>query len=124
MPYSKTNDYLEKLCTSNLNFNKCFVTFFRQEGVDQKIYFVFEGEILTPEGKVEKCRLYQQVDTPTINENELLPDDRKPSGTYLDVIIQGAKESNLPEEYQKFLKSFPHNGYTGAVNLNLLLDEK
>lgn len=90
----------------------------------QKIYFAFESDILTPEGKVEKCRLYQQVNTPPINENELLPDNRKPSGTYLDVIIRGAKESNLPEEYQKFLKSFPHNGYTGPANLDLSLEEK
>lgn len=70
-----------------------------------------------------KCRIYQQVKTPLpLNDNEPLPDDRKPSKTYLDTIINGARESNLPGYYQTYLQNIPHNGYDGPADLKLLLD--
>lgn len=75
-----------------------------------------------PEGGTKKCRVYQQCVIPYATENiEELADDRKPSTVYLNIIKEGAKESNLPEEYQKFLQKIPDNGYTGEVDIGMKL---
>ena len=41
--------------------------------------------------------------------------DRKPSPHYLKVIRAGAKQSRLPDEYQRYLASIEHNGYDRPV---------
>ncbi|KAL1381566.1 hypothetical protein pipiens_013370, partial [Culex pipiens pipiens] len=41
------------------------------------------------------------------------PFERQPSKTYMDVIVRGAKETGLPEDYVRFLETVKHNGYTG-----------
>lgn len=70
-----------------------------------------------------KCWCYQQCQTPLpLKEGETLPESRKPSTVYLNTIIQGAAESNLPEDYQKYLKTIPHNGYNGKVDVQLTLN--
>lgn len=66
--------------------------------------------IETPTGEEITCRLYQQVNNP--NESvkfEDIPIDRRPSRTYLNVILEGAEESELPIEYINDLKRIPHN---------------
>ena len=39
-----------------------------------------------------------------------------PSKPYLDVLITGAKEHDLPRDYTDVLRNLSHNGYTGDVN--------
>lgn len=66
------------------------------------------------------CRVYQQCVTPEYVENmQELPQERKPSAVYLKTMILGARESGLPEDYQEFIQSIPHNGYDGEVDLEL-----
>lgn len=85
----------------------------RQEGVHNDVYIPLIKEITTPYGERIECRLYQMLNTPT-NKIDLtdpqLPHDRQPSQTYLDVIVKGAIESQLPEKYVTFLKNITHNG--------------
>lgn len=45
-----------------------------------------------------------------------------PSLRYKNVIIQGAKEHNLPEEYITYLENIPDNGYNGVVDVNIPLN--
>lgn len=95
---------------------------FRQEGVSANIYVPLNVDVKCPGGGIKKCRIYQQTAIPEQIPNlKDLPAERRPSKVYLNVIIQGAKESRLPQYYQNFLKNIPHNGYDGevAVGLNL-----
>lgn len=81
-----------------------------QEGVSAKIYKPLNVMVSVRDKEVN-CRTYQLFDNP-----ELILDltqssfERQPSHTYLNVIVNGAIESNLPEHYIKFLKSTKHNG--------------
>jgi gamma-glutamylcyclotransferase len=43
--------------------------------------------------------------------------DRRPSPQYLDVIVRGAEEHNLPEDYVKQLQLIEHNGFPGPLPL-------
>lgn len=38
--------------------------------------------------------------------------DRKPSPYYKKIVIAGARQNGLPEEYIQFLEGFPDNGVT------------
>lgn len=53
-----------------------------------------------------------------------IPLVRKPSKTYLETIIRGAEESELPEKYLYFLRKIVHNDCTAHPDmlrkLNLL----
>lgn len=74
------------------------------------------------DGRIKVCRVYQQYATPPhVADLQDLPPERRPSAAYLNTMIQGARESELPEEYQKFLESLPHNGYNGEVDIGLRL---
>ncbi|CAO1431602.1 unnamed protein product [Diamesa tonsa] len=84
----------------------------RQEGVDVSLYKPMTVKVLINDDKEEiECRTYQLVNNP---ENILEPEDRtnerQPSKTYLNVIVNGALESKLPSDYVEFLKRFKHNG--------------
>lgn len=93
----------------------------RQEGVSENIYIPLTVDVETADGKIRKCRTYQQTvkitDTNSVTD---LPNERKPSAIYLRTILKGAKESGLPEEYQTFLKTIPHNGYAGEVDIGTI----
>ena len=45
--------------------------------------------------------------------------DWRPSPHYKKVIISGAMENNLPEEYIEKLKCIEDNGYTGKIRQDL-----
>ncbi|XP_012267579.2 gamma-glutamylcyclotransferase isoform X2 [Athalia rosae] len=95
-----------------------------QEGVADKIYSAQTVDIETPNGTRLKCRVYQQCNNPKENlKGDLLPQDRRPSAAYRNTILKGAVESNLPEEYIQFLKTFPHNGYIGEPDIGLTLSQ-
>ncbi|KAK3850637.1 hypothetical protein Pcinc_042670 [Petrolisthes cinctipes] len=83
----------------------------RQEGVSQGIYRVLKVEVETDSRETLTARSYQIANPQH--------DDRRPSAVYLDVIINGARENGLPEDYIKFLESIEHNKYSGKVELNL-----
>lgn len=91
-----------------------------QEGVHIDKYVPLIKEVHTPDGEVIECRFYQMINTPT-NKIDLsdssIPLERKPSRTYLDVIIRGAVESNLPTHYINFLKNIVHNDRTAHPEL-------
>lgn len=90
----------------------------KQEGVHDNIYSALQVKVTTTDGNVLECRVYQLIEQPeTYVPAPLLPIERRPSRIYLEVILQGAQESKLPEDYFQFLKSFPHNGYEGPVTV-------
>lgn len=88
----------------------------RQEGVECNIYKPIELNVFVEKLQKEiKCRSYQLVFNPEtpidpVNREET----RKPSKTYLNVIINGAIESELPFSYVEFLKTFQHNDKLAA----------
>ena len=99
----------------------------RQEGVECEIYRPIEIKVFIEEFKEEiKCRTYQLFhNPPTPLDPEDRPFERQPSLTYLQVILNGALESRLPDDYLNFLKKFKHNGRLAIdTNLTQTLDLK
>ncbi|XP_060528658.1 gamma-glutamylcyclotransferase-like isoform X2 [Cylas formicarius] len=66
-------------------------------------------------------RSYRQTADPVDDALENLPLDFRPSEPYLKTIIKGAEESGLPSDYLDFLKTIPHNGYHGPVDVQMPL---
>ncbi|XP_030567926.1 gamma-glutamylcyclotransferase-like [Drosophila novamexicana] len=62
------------------------------------------------------ARAYVLVHQPENNVHafapNMVPEDRQPSKTYLQVLVKGAIESGIPESYIKFLRSIKHNRKT------------
>lgn len=77
-----------------------------QEGVAKKIYEVFLPVIYTPDNQTLICRSYHLTDQP--DKQEPLPESRYPSHLYHKVIVDGARESNLPQAYVDKLANIPH----------------
>lgn len=97
--------------------------YFRQEGVSEKIYQPLNISVETPSGEIIQCRVYQLVEAPPkLSENAKIPYERLPSSTYLQTIIQGAIESNLPNEYISYLESMKHNGNVASEDFANELD--
>ncbi|EZA55182.1 hypothetical protein DMN91_001351 [Ooceraea biroi] len=95
-----------------------------QEGVQDNIYHAMSVNVETCDGATLECRVYQQCDNPKERVQPVdLPMDRRPSPLYLDMIVKGAEENNLPASYIKFLKTIPHNGYEGEYDISLSLTE-
>lgn len=105
--------------------NKCNMsTLDCQEGVADKLYFPLTVDVNTPSGTVLNCRVYQQCNNPAEHVNPcLLPSQRRPSPLYIETILKGGRENNLPADYIKFLKTIPHNGYVGDYDIGLPLKE-
>lgn len=94
----------------------------RQEGVKEKIYEVIEVTVETPNSEIFICRSYQLCKLPEkIPDEKMRPDDRKPSLLYLNVIIRGAVESQLPNYYIEKLKQIQHNGWVGSTIQKVML---
>eukprot|EP00090_Calanus_glacialis_P003268 TRINITY_DN12421_c0_g1_i1.p1 TRINITY_DN12421_c0_g1~~TRINITY_DN12421_c0_g1_i1.p1 ORF type:complete len:186 (-),score=78.48 TRINITY_DN12421_c0_g1_i1:50-568(-) len=51
-------------------------------------------------------------------------EDKRPSYVYKDVIVRGAEEHNIPQEYLDWLRGIEDNGYRGDVNVALDLKER
>ncbi|XP_032091463.1 gamma-glutamylcyclotransferase [Thamnophis elegans] len=77
----------------------------RQEGVENGIYIPIEVTVRIQDGKIVKCRSYQM--------NDYVLD--LPSPQYKKVICMGAKQNELPVDYQKKLNSIETNNYAGSV---------
>lgn len=82
----------------------------RQEGVPTK-YLPFNPQIVMLDGQIITCRCYLMVNQPT--KQVPLPLERRPSIAYIETILHGAKESELPEDYLKVLNNIPHNNNIG-----------
>lgn len=77
--------------------------------MDLGVYKPKEVVVEAKNGNMLTCRTY-----------ELLwkgDGDNRPSPQYLDVIIRGAKQNELPEEYIQTLNAIEHNGHSGRVEL-------
>ncbi|GAB0086328.1 Gamma-glutamylcyclotransferase [Sergentomyia squamirostris] len=104
----------------------------KQEGVHRGVYRPLSLPIETPRGEVFICRVYQLVNNPDGYpvKNGVTLEERKPSYSYIQVLINGGIESRLPEYYIEFLKSVEHNGNLGkpelisSLNLNLTVNAK
>ncbi|XP_012533929.1 gamma-glutamylcyclotransferase-like isoform X2 [Monomorium pharaonis] len=95
-----------------------------QESVQDNIYRAMSVNVETPDGRTLNCRVYQQCNNPKeYIKPEDFPIDKRPSPLYLNMILRGAEENNLPFEYIKFLKTIPHNGYEGEYDISLSLTE-
>lgn len=73
-------------------------------------------------GSMMLCRMHQQTQPPHNNNDPQMRWKTMPSLTYLDTIREGAKESNLPEEYVKFLFNLSDNGRTTSLDNMLYMD--
>ena len=90
---------------------------FRQEGVHLEIYKPIFVEVTTTEGEVLKCRCYQQITE--------LEEDRRPSAVYKNVMVRGARENGVPEDYiNNELITIIDNGYDGDVEVKLELEKR
>lgn len=71
-----------------------------------------------PNGEIIECRTYQQsINPPVRTGNWDLPPERLPSLTYMECIINGAIECDIPEDYIQQLKKIPHNGKKASPEL-------
>ncbi|CAL8135419.1 unnamed protein product [Orchesella dallaii] len=94
----------------------------KQEGVLDNIYQRVELTVETvPDGKKVNCMAYRIRDETRQKSVLAHGENLIPSLRYKNVIIQGAKEHGLPEEYVKFLEAVPDNGYNGDVDVNIPL---
>ncbi|KAK0175171.1 hypothetical protein PV327_008944 [Microctonus hyperodae] len=99
--------------------NEHLETLDRQEGVDKGIYLGFYVDVINETGTVYHCRVYQQ--TKNIDNHvplSELPEDRRPSLTYLKIMVKGALECGIPANYIESLKNIKHNGQ-GSINIEM-----
>nr|XP_053621339.1 gamma-glutamylcyclotransferase-like isoform X2 [Plodia interpunctella] len=81
----------------------------KQEGVPEGWYYPLNVKVITSGGKTVVAHTYQMTNVPQ-NEDKILPSERRPSNTYLQVITLGAVESKLPSDYVGSLFTFVSNG--------------
>lgn len=106
--------------------------FCSQEGVADGVYQAIDVPVHSVTHNSEiVCRAYHLTQQPetdvhgspgsTTNDavNEV-PLDRKPSRTYLKVLVKGAQETGIPDSYVDWLKSLKHNDIMVESMENLL----
>ena len=76
------------------------------------MYDPIDVQITDPDGTAHTCRTYiAELNSPDSTF------DTRPSPMYLDVILRGAKQNQLPVPYIGFLQSFDTNGYSGECKV-------
>ncbi|KAH8373326.1 hypothetical protein KR009_000866, partial [Drosophila setifemur] len=87
-----------------------------QESVSDRVYIPICVPVfsLTSNSNIT-CRAYHLTNQPktellTTGAQEDIPLDRQPSETYLKVLVKGAIETGIPENYIKWLRGIKHNG--------------
>ena len=73
-------------------------------------YDALHVDVMLGEGESLNCRTYK---VPSISDGE----DKRPSPHYMDVIISGAVQQGMPQEYINVLKAIEHNNYKGRVEI-------
>lgn len=92
----------------------------RQEGVPINEYERIEVAVETvPEGKIVNCFAYQLRPETRQQSIEVHGKNLLPSLRYKNVMIQGAKDHGIPQEYIQMLTNLPDNGYNGDVDVNI-----
>ncbi|XP_064613110.1 gamma-glutamylcyclotransferase-like [Liolophura sinensis] len=81
----------------------------RAEEVYLGKYREIEVDVTTPDGDTYRSFCYQL--------GEIMDANGLPSPQYKDVIVRGARQAGLPEEYINLLKLKPDNGYSGHVQI-------
>lgn len=72
----------------------------------ERLYTPIQVDVTTADKKTYHCRTYfLEAQDPTL-----------PSPHYKDVIVRGAKQNHLPEDYIRFLESFQDNGFEGEIH--------
>jgi len=100
-----------------IKHNSTIASLDEQEGVHLEIYKPIFVEVTTTEGEVLKCRCYQQITE--------LEEDRRPSAVYKNVMVRGARENGVPEDYiNNELITIIDNGYDGDVEVKLELEKR
>ncbi|CAD6217243.1 GSCOCG00004742001-RA-CDS [Cotesia congregata] len=80
-------------------------------------YNAFQVDVITHSGATYNCRVYQQIKVPnSYAKLRELPDGRRPSQTYLKIIVKGALDRGLPTEYINLLRKVRHNGFMDAYS--------
>jgi len=93
-----------------------------QEGVFDNIYQRKQLTVETyPEGKLIDCMAYRIRDETRQKSLDEHGVNLIPSLRYKNVIIEGAKEHGLPEEYIRMLEAIPDNGYNEEVDVKIPL---
>jgi len=89
-----------------------------QEGVPHNVYKRINVQV-QPVGSNETidCVSYQLLPERFLSTGS----KARPSFVYKDVIIRGAIENNMPDEYITKLKNIEDNGYNGNIDVNLSL---
>lgn len=83
----------------------------RQEEVERNIYQPIDVRVQTENSENITCRCYMLTNQPVkIPKGDSVPLERRPSISYLNVIINGAIESGLPDYYIEKLRTIEHNG--------------
>lgn len=83
----------------------------KQEGVSIQQYVPFDANVITSDNKILVCRCYKLVKQPT--KQTPIPLERRPSKSYKETMLLGAKENSLPEQYIRFIAEIPDNGKSG-----------
>ena len=75
-------------------------------------YDAMEVAVVNTNEETLHCRTYAQTNNPPFD-----PSVDRPSPQYLQCIIDGARECDLPESYIAELEKVQHNGYSGEVEV-------
>ncbi|XP_063549170.1 gamma-glutamylcyclotransferase-like [Cydia strobilella] len=90
----------------------------KQEGVDRKMYFAKNVTVARSDGYEIVARAYILTQNPAkLRPGQVLPYNRRPSDTYMKVIILGAVESGLPARYVNCLKTLPTNNKKASKDM-------
>lgn len=89
----------------------------RQEGVAAEIYQRSTVSVTTADGESLHCLAYQLTEKTRSKAIAEHGEHQVPSKAYKTVIINGAKEHNLPLEYINLLEHLEDNGFDDPVNL-------
>lgn len=79
-----------------------------QEGVPLGIYSKMTVTVISDEGDIKNVITYARPEEIPV---------AAPSPQYLQVVLEGARECSLPQEYFEELNKIEHNGYAGNVVL-------
>ncbi|XP_013405270.1 gamma-glutamylcyclotransferase [Lingula anatina] len=81
-----------------------------QEGVSRMVYKPIEVQVTCEDGSILECRTYELL-RPL--ERGLGP----PSPQYKNVIVSGARQNGLPQDYIAQLEAIEDNGYSGTLDI-------
>ncbi|CAF4795264.1 unnamed protein product [Pieris macdunnoughi] len=89
-----------------------------QEGLKDGLYEAIDVKVLNLNNHVITARSYKMTSDPPKVHPEVLPLQRRPSNTYIQVIALGAYQCGIPSYYIEFIYRFPTNGRTATDKLS------